>query len=927
MKKFTKYILTFAALAFASVACVEENLREESPADHGDCYGVYFPSQEVLQETQVFVPEDNLESQILIRRSNANGRIVVPVKVTTEHEDIFSFPEVVFEDGEKETYFTISFPDAADAPGTTYTLSMTIEDELYASYYSTHAVSADFACLVEKWNLLTDPNPVEAERTPATMTEVSGNTFFSLPVAATEVEIYQNDLNPNKFRVKYPFKAQFEYYSELIGVDFVAYLGQYYAEPAAQFDFELIKRGEVYYPGKAYEFTVDRDDFVDFETPIALWINYPGLGPLYAWPQHSFLDWPDIKENKVLKWQTVTINDEEVQIPAAVQFVPALATAEGRGWANEDGSMETITIIFPGQNLLDYSVELTPARNTEDDAVAVDFELGADVDKVLYGVFEGELSSALVESKVEEMMEDIESLKEITASGTELITCAETGKYTLIALSFAAPEAEEPGEDDVVLGEGEGEVKPKVPEVMDVAYTSFGFTKGDDDTSVNIKLELVATDKNSGVKTESKVPMTSENSLEFFISGTDIKVAKMGLYKKNHLSDKAFVAGVMEELMDEEDAFDDETLDLVNGGGYSGYFEGLVPGVEYALVVYAYNGYAETIEVVSTNTDGEYVPMMDMDISIADIEPLTPADLGAESWAFFAQTSYYDDNTGSLKLYKDRDMISDVATVALDPSTYVLTVNDMFKSYADVHEFMSDAHDFELDPTEGYLYYVSGNMNPFYLQADLSTETVAIASLEAMTDYMSQGAYYPVAGVLYDLGLGTDDSYCMVAGKVADGAIAFVQSPDYQAMLDYYFEEPGYSIAGFSLETYIYSPFGYYGTMDYFMHPLFVDTAKYDLSDYKPGTDKVKSVRGSSSDAHAYKPNSVETPEGARKSSIEAAKKNAKPISLTYHLSGVKGERDARPADFTSVSVPFAGGKHQLEIREIGGSNLVEARR
>ena len=115
MKKFTKYILTFAALAFASVACVEENLREESPTDHGDCYGVYFPSQEVLQETQVFVPEDNLESQILIRRSNANGRIVVPVKVTTEHEDIFSFPEVVFEDGEKETYFTISFPDAADA--------------------------------------------------------------------------------------------------------------------------------------------------------------------------------------------------------------------------------------------------------------------------------------------------------------------------------------------------------------------------------------------------------------------------------------------------------------------------------------------------------------------------------------------------------------------------------------------------------------------------------------------------------------------------------------------------------------------------------------------------------------------------------------------------------------------------------------------
>lgn len=920
MKKFTKYILTFAALAFASVACVEENLREESPTDHGDCYGVYFPSQEVLQETQVFIPGDDLESQILIRRSNANGRIVVPVKVTTEHEDIFSFPEVVFEDGEKETYFTISFEDAVDSPGTTYTLSMTIEDELYASYYSTHAVSADFSCLVEKWNLLTDPNPVEAERTPATLTDATfwGYWFTYYPDPA-EVELYQNDLDPTKFRIVNPFKS-------LCEVEEVDASWVYWAEPSDKIDFRVVKRGEVMYPGTSGEFVVDRDDFVLFE-PFCSFFAHPSYGPTWGYPNSRMTSsvWPnDMSGDKVLKWQTVKINDEEVQIPAAVQFTPTHYFPGLGGFTNYDGSMGTITIIFPGQNLLDYSVELTPARNTEDGAVAVDFELGADVDKVLYGVYEGELSATQVEDKVADMKADLASLKELTASGTELITCAETGKYTVIALSFAAPEEEKPGEDDVVAADEE--VESDIPDVMATAYTSFGFTKGDDDTSVNLRLELIATDKNSGVKTESKVPMTAENSLEFFISGTDIKVAKMGLYKMNHLSDDAFAEGVMEELMDEEDAFDDETLDLVNGGGYSGYFEGLIPGVEYALVVYAYNGYTETIKVVSTSTEGEYVPMMDMDISIADIEPLTSADLGAESWAFFAQTSYYDDNTGSLKLYKDRDMISDAATVALDPSTYVLTVNDMFKSYADVHEFMSDAHDFELDPSEGYLYYVAGNMNPFYLQADLSTETIAFASMEAMTNFVDQGAYFAVAGVLYKLGMEPDDSYCMVAGKVADGAIAFVQTPGYQSMLDYYFG-PGYSITGFSLETYSYPSFDYYGAIDYFMYPVFVDTAKYDLSDYKPSTDKAKSVRRSSSDAHAYKPNSVETPEGARKSSIEAAKKNAKPISLTYHLSSVKGERDARPADFTSVSVPFAGGKHQLEIREIGGSNLVKARR
>lgn len=919
MKKFTKYILTFAALAFASVACVEENLREESPTDHGDCYGVYFPSQEVLQETQVFVPGDDLESQILIRRSNANGRIVVPVKVTTEHEDIFSFPEVVFEDGEKETYFTISFPDAEDVPGTTYTLSMTIEDELYASYYSEHNTSADFACLVEKWNLLTDPNPVEAERTPATMAESSGNTFFNLPVVATEIEIYQNDLNPNKFRVKYPFKAQFEHYSELVGGDFVSWLGEYYSKPADQFDFEVVKRGEVYYPGKSYEFIVDRDDFVDFDSLIALWINHPDLGPLYAWPQHSFLDWPDVQENKVLKWQTVKINGEEVQIPAAVQFIPALASADGRGWSNSDGSMEKITIIFPGQNLLDYTVELTPARNTEDGAVAVDFELGADVDKVLYGVYEGELSATQVEDKVSDMKADLASLKELTASGTELITCAETGKYTVIALSFAAPEEKKPGEDDVVAADDK--VESDIPDVMATAYTSFGYTKDDDDTSVSLKLELIATDRNSGIKTESKVPMTAENSLEFFISGTDIKVAKMGLYKMNHLSDEAFVSDMMEELLDEEDAFDGETLDLVNGGGYSGYFEGLVPGVEYALVVYAYNGYTETVEVVSTTTEGEYLPMMDMDISIADLEPLAPADLGAESWAFFAQTSYYDDNTGSLKLYKDRDMISDVATAAVDPSTGIVSVMDMFKPYAETHEFMSDVNVFEYDPSEGYLYYVSGNQNYFYLQEDIYTESLAMACLESITDYEYQG-YYFSAGNFFD------DSYVMAAGKVADGAIAFLQAPGLQSVLDthfdYYFGETGVSVIGFEMAAYTAA--GYYGPIDYFVSPLFVDTAKYDLSSYKSSGAKAKSVSRSSSDAHVYKPNSVETPEGARKSSIEAAKKNAKPISLTYHLSSVKGERDARPADFTSVSVPSAG-RHQLEIREIGGSNLVKARR
>lgn len=912
MKKFTKYILALAAFAFATVSCVKEDLREESPADNGDCYGVYFPSQEVLQETQVFVPEDEMESQILVRRSNANGKIVVPVKVTTEHEDIFAFPDVVFEDGQKETYFTISFPDAVNNPGTTYSLSMSIEDPLYASYYSKHSTKADFSCLVEKWNLLTDPNPVEADRTPATFSHNLGGTFFGLPTYAGEIELYQNDLNPNKFRVKLLFEDVFNYYDELVGGDFIAWLGEYYAEPAQEFDFEVVKRGEVYYPGKSYEFIVDRDDFVDFDRPIALWLNYPGLGPLYAYPQHSFLDWPDVSENKVLKWQTVTINEEEVQIPAAVQFVPSLANASGSGWSNSGASMEKFIIIFPGQNLLDYSVELTPARDMEDGAVPVDFELGADVDRVLYGVFEGELSASMVESKVEDMMADMESLKEVTASGTELITCEETGKYTVIALSFAAEEEEEPGEDDVVLGEGdeddEEDVDVDIPEVMSVAYASFGFTVGDDDTSVQIKVELTATDRNKGVEVEEgEVAPTAENSLEFFIHGTDIKMANMGLFKANHITyDEDFFYEVIEDLKDEEELFDEETVDLINSEGFTGLFEGLVPGTEYVLVVYAYNGYTETVEFALTSTDGDYNPILDLDINITDLEPITEEEFASADWSFFARTSY---NSGtSVKYYDDRELVSD-EMMLLDMGEGTYLVDGMFKPYAEVHEFDSDYN--LLEYNNGLLYYVGGYPNTFNYQHDLSTQVPAMAVLDLLANVSGQyGSLSVPKG--------------MIAGKIADGAIAFVPAPGVEDYISSVLEMKT-SLVGFQLSVYTPTGQSPIAALDSFLSPIFVDQSIYDVTDYKPSTSQSMSAKRSSSTS-SYRPNLVESFEGARISSLEAAKASAKPLDLTYHLSSRTIERESTMVDFSAVSVPF-DGNHQFEIREIGGNSFVEARR
>ena len=48
MKKFSKYIFTLAALALASTACVKEAEYEKGPQDVEGCYGVYFPTQEVL---------------------------------------------------------------------------------------------------------------------------------------------------------------------------------------------------------------------------------------------------------------------------------------------------------------------------------------------------------------------------------------------------------------------------------------------------------------------------------------------------------------------------------------------------------------------------------------------------------------------------------------------------------------------------------------------------------------------------------------------------------------------------------------------------------------------------------------------------------------------------------------------------------------
>lgn len=509
--------------------------------------------------------------------------------------------------------------------------------------------------------------------------------------------------------------------------------------------------------------------------------------------------------------------------------------------------------LLPGAVLVDYSLAIHSALS-ENGVLPVRFTFGTDIAKVKYAIYSGTLNNADITEKAKAIAKgDETNVAEIDQpsaleDGTipvvwEGITLDATGEYTIVAVGYDA--------SGVV----------QVQESHNINYVAAG-----DAVPVNVTAGLGSAEKYApfGISTETAV--------EFYIYGEDLVDLKFGCYTVMDMADTQAVAN---DVMNTP-SISSTNLEAVNNGVYSDVIDKLTPGTEHYLVVWATNGYEQTIIVSDPwTTDGDPLPVY-ASYSIADVkDELCPA----SSDGFFGTYNYYGVDLfkegASLREYLGQVTISD---------------SELPDSEADENGNKSEYVD-----VQGIFGYEGGY---FGFDDTMTMEYYGGVLYTTKTYYpKSESGHYPA--VLPYVGasgsLANPMNYAMIAGFVAEGYLAFVDNNS-----PYGFT--GLFLGMFGDEAYS----SYAGHGGGYNDILLINPANDD-NGLAPAPSQ--SARLSSRDLEIVNKNFqlidnyVETERGRMHSAID--KMNANKVNSVGTMAGLTGMWESSSVEFTSTSVDF----------------------
>ncbi len=818
MKKFSKYIFALAALALASTACVKEAEYEKGPQDVEGCYGVYFPTQEATG-SHTYDPSQATEIEFTVVRTNPDGDITVPVKYTESHEGIFQLGELSFVDGEVETTLKVTFPESEI--GVTYKLSLKIDDPQYASRYYDGATNIDFSVMRVEWKYFL--NPQTNKPANFTFTQIWWEEEHTGKVKYYEI---------NGVRSCVTETDPLTYSDGSVGYGF---WGTGAAEGEGEFHF-------TWYPDKK----LDEEETLDAVTrPLEVFFSREDLGDIYNLDAYG-LDYYFLgkTEDDALTYALKNPDTANYYNNGTFAFYTTYnVNAAGSGW-----SIMAYDVFLDAEGFIrtDYTLSLKAGQSTAG-KLPVMFTTGADVAKVKYAVFEGELYAAQVTKNAAAIADGTQESVEVTAEQLEAnnilaITLEETGVYTLVAVTYDA----------------EGAAQKS-------ASVSFGYVAAEDEVPVVVTAGLGSAEKYvpAGVNTD--------NALEYWIYGKDLKSVQMGVFSAQDLA-KGTQACLAQVLASEP--LSAETLEKINGEGYVSVVNKLNPGTEYYLLVVASNGF-ETKPVLSEGvyTTGDPHPVY-MNFTLDDLsDELMPE----SSEGYFGTYNYYAKNTDeegnliSTRAYLGQVTISDSSKPDLPADSYGIV-----SEYVDIRGLFpvvtllggeTDAITFEY--YDGVLYNLVAPLSPVTLQG---------------TTFYPLPALQDADGYFYKQG-----DYGLIGGYVKEGYLAFVNGAASQGI-----DMRGFQILIYPDQTYA-TPVSY---IDLYHDVLLVDPAKDDSGlapeEDAPSASQLKQISNTLKQGPT---NYVETPRGNIRSIIDKARNT--PV-LRGQFTGIEGERDAKAVSFSS---------------------------
>ncbi len=583
MKKFINIITLAAVAALTVVSCQKEvETHEPGPADVAGCNGVFFPSQDA-SGSHTYDPEMDRSVDIVVSRSSTSGSINVPFTATVSDEGIFNFGTIDFLDGQSETTLHVTFPNAPEGKSLSFSVQLDDNNE-YVSHYNDAAIALDFSVLIVQW--VDYLNPKTGEPAVITLTEgwwgeVHTATLKYYEVGGVRTAVLTSnetdeDGNPTGIWGD----------SANVGLTFRWYVAdQDGFSHKNDLDFDFLEVPKQYFGFDYADWTSKPVDQATY--PIYVY-DYP-----WYWYERGY-DFNGTDQGTCWLDEANTTGTTTGSYPVGYYdgnggfffnlryYIPGLG-----GFSTNPYEFVGIA---EGYTRVDYSLKLE-ADYTVDGVTPIYVEAGADVAKLKYAVYEGELTATQVGNKVEAIIAGTEATEifsdlvydeeEAKAFGVFGVAPETTGTYTVVAVAL----------------DGTGEAQ----ESTSISFKHIG--AGDTaDYAVDIEVGTELVPERYGDK------YTDSDSFAYYVLGKNITEAHIGIFSaEDYAEDVEEINAIVKAAPKGEGIFvaDDSVIAGINAqGGYFTVVSGLKALSEYVVVVWATNGDADKIATASWTTSG-----------------------------------------------------------------------------------------------------------------------------------------------------------------------------------------------------------------------------------------------------------------------------------------------------------------------------------
>lgn len=407
MKKIFKYAyMALMVIMAASISSCSGDDVEYTPAEQVEGMQVYFSSSNA---SAITLSSQETTFDVAISRILTSESATISLN-SNDESGLYTIPSsVTFASGESKANITVSY-DPNEVGFDNYSnITISIADESYKTPYGTSEYTVKVG-IPSPWTSLGKATYSDAF--------IFENSY--------QVEIQQNDLDKNLFRLVRPYRAG------LVAEGYGGVTGEEQEYP----EFRLLHPGDVW-----KDVAITQENLVAFNDISTEWKNSSYDDTVWLIHPSRFTSMADES-----KWTySKVVSYQENGLPAIVQLAPYyyMFTVGGWNYTQSDGM---ITIVFPGVVVKDYSAEVVYAGlfTSVDETISAvaDVTLGDDVESAKAAL----CLSSDVDATVSGILDGSVDVVEVSTSGEVKLPIpadAVEGKYAIVVITYGDAESQE----------------------------------------------------------------------------------------------------------------------------------------------------------------------------------------------------------------------------------------------------------------------------------------------------------------------------------------------------------------------------------------------------------------------------------------------------------------------------------------------------